>query len=79
MRHPNIIYYMGLSFDDDRHYYMITEFAEKGSIFDLLHSQSNRRHPLILSDQKIFKIVREMALAIEYLHQKKIFHCDLKS
>lgn len=94
MRHPNIIFFMGVTFDEDNHYYMITEYSSKGSIFDLLHSNtqgpsphasqagavsSSHRGRVILEDSKIFKIIKEMALAIKYLHTKKILHCDLKS
>ena len=66
---------MGVSFDDDRHYYMITEYASRGSIFDLLHSGRK----VNVDDYLIFKIAKQMALAIRYLHTKKILHCDLKS
>lgn len=38
MRHPNIITFYGVSFDEHQHYYMITDFAERGSVFDMLHS-----------------------------------------
>lgn len=47
MRHPNIIFYMGVTFDDDHYYYMVTEYSSNGSIFDLLHQNlqttSNRQ------------------------------------
>ena len=86
MRHPNIIFYMGVSFDEENHYYMVTEYSSKGSIFDLLHSNasshpsgSGSRNKVILEDSKIFKIIKEMALAVQYLHSKNILHCDLKS
>lgn len=88
MRHPNIIFYLGVSFDDENHYYMVTEYSSNGSIFDLLHhssqSQAAKRLPhnknkVVLDDGLIFKIMKEMALALQYLHTKKILHCDLKS
>lgn len=80
MRHPNIIFYMGVTFDEENHYYMVTELSSRGSIFDLLHSNhSGSRGKVLLEDSKIFKIIKEMALAIQYLHTKKILHCDLKS
>ena len=85
MRHPNIIFYMGVSFDEESHYYMITEYSSKGSIFDILHSSGNQNHHMIsrnkviLDDSQIFKIIKEMAQAIQYLHTRKILHCDLKS
>ena len=75
VRHPNIIFYMGISFDEDHHYCMITEYAAKGSLFDLLHSGTPER----LDDEKIFKIIRELASALQYLHSRGILHCDLKS
>ena len=54
MRHPNIIFYMGVSFDEESHDYMITEYSSKGSIFDLLHSQSNSSHNLhLMSRNKV--------------------------
>ena len=60
---------MGVSFDEDNHYYMVTEYSSKGSIFDLLHINNNHsgmsgRNKVILEDAKIFKIIKEMALAI---------------
>ena len=53
---------------------MITEFANKGSLFELLHQKKYS-----LQDEKIFKIAKQIALALQYLHRKKILHCDLKS
>lgn len=38
--HPNIIFYLGVSFDENDHYFMVTEYVQKGSIFDILHSSS---------------------------------------
>ncbi len=38
IRHPNIIFFLGVTFDDDNHYYMVTEYSSRGSIFDILHS-----------------------------------------
>jgi serine/threonine protein kinase len=37
LRHPNIVLYMGVSFDIHRLYYLVTEFASRGSLFELLH------------------------------------------
>ena len=60
VRHPNIVFYMGISFDESSRYFMVTEYASKGSIFDLLHGSS----PAKLDDSKIFKIIRELASAL---------------
>ena len=63
MRHPNIIFFMGVTYDDENHYYMVTEYSSKGSIFDLLHT-GNQKTKVILEESKVFKIIKEMALAI---------------
>lgn len=62
MRHPNIIFFMGVTYDDENHYYMVTEYSSRGSIFDLLHTGNKQK--VILEESKIFKILKEMALAI---------------
>jgi serine/threonine protein kinase len=40
LRHPNIIFYLGVSFDENDQYFMVTEYVQKGSIFDILHNSS---------------------------------------
>ena len=53
---------------------MITEFVNKGSLFELLHQKK-----YILDDDRIIKVAKQIAMALQYLHKKKILHCDLKS
>ena len=53
---------------------MITEFVNKGSLFDLLHSRK-----LVLEDFRIIKIAKQIAMALLYLHKRELYHCDLKS
>ena len=53
---------------------MITEFVSKGSLFDLLHSRK-----IVLDDAQIIKIAKQMAIALLYLHNRQLYHCDLKS
>ncbi len=36
LRHPNIVLYMGVSFDHTNRYYMVTEFVGKGSLFEIV-------------------------------------------
>eukprot|EP00347_Sterkiella_histriomuscorum_P007834 403347387 len=74
LRHPNIVLYMGVTFDTNNFYYMITEFVNKGSLFELLHQKK-----IPLDDDKTMKIAKQMAMALQYIHRKKILHCDLKS
>ena len=74
LRHPNIVLYMGVSFDKYNHYYMITEYVSKGSLFHILHKKYMRLH-----EKTCFNIAKQIAIAMNYLHQKNILHCDLKS
>lgn len=53
LRHPNIVLYMGVSFDDDFNYYMITEYVQRGSLYKLLHEEKMK-----LDDEKVFKIAK---------------------
>jgi serine/threonine protein kinase len=58
----------------DNIYAMITEFLSNGSLFDYLHKKNQ-----ILVEEKMFYIVKDIALGMTYLHGKNVFHCDLKS
>jgi len=53
---------------------MITEFVGRGSLFELLHHKK-----VMLDDTTVLKLAKQIAMALQYLHRKKILHCDLKS
>lgn len=53
---------------------MISEYIPKGSLFDFLHVKKNT-----LSETEQLMIAYEIAIAVKYLHSRKILHCDLKS
>ena len=44
---------MGVTVDKNNFYYMITEFANKGSLFELLHQRK-----YMFDDDKLFKIAK---------------------
>ena len=73
MRHPNILLYMGTTLDGNN-YYMITEYLPKGSLYDYLHNKKKT-----LTEKQKIKIAFQIAIAIQYIHSRKILHCDLKS
>lgn len=73
LRHPNIVLYMGSSLTKTD-CYMISEYITKGSLFDYIHVNKKT-----LSEIEQISIAYEIALAIRYLHSRKILHCDLKS
>lgn len=74
LRHPYIVLYLGVSFDKYNHYYMVTEYVSKGSLFHILHKKN-----LVVSEMKAFNIAKQIAIAMHYLHEQNILHCDLKS
>ena len=73
LRHPNIVLYIGASINNNE-YYMISEYICKGSLFDYLHVQKYK-----LTESQQISIAYEVAIALRYLHSRKITHCDLKS
>ena len=76
MRHPNILLYMGVTIDNNNNYYMITEYLPQGSLHEYLHKK-NKKIPL--TDKQKIKIALQIAIAVQYIHSRKILHCDLKS
>ena len=67
---------MGVSFDIEQKscFYMVTEFVSQGSLFDMLHVRKHRLEPL-----RIINIAKQIAIALRYLHNRELLHCDLKS
>ena len=62
LKHPNIVLYMGVAFDHHKACYMVTEFVNQGSLFDVLHIE--REH---LSEMQAFTIAKQIAMAMNYL------------
>ena len=78
MRHPNILLYMGVTIDNNNNYYMITEYLPQGSLHEYLHPPKKTKK-IPLTDKQKIKIALQIAIAIQYIHSRKILHCDLKS
>jgi calcium-dependent protein kinase len=71
MDHPNIIKIYEY-FIDDVYYYIITEFARGGELYDQICNISN------YSEHDAAIIMRQILSALNYLHSKNIIHRDLK-
>lgn len=65
LSHPNIVLYMGVSMDPQSHFYMVTEYVSKGSLFELLHQKK-----IAFDDDKIMRVAKQVALALLYLHKR---------
>jgi serine/threonine protein kinase len=73
LRHKNVVLYMGVCIGQSS-YMIITEYMDRGSLYNILH-EKNVRLPV----ERILDIIIEVAQAMVYLHKKQIVHCDLKS
>lgn len=69
--HPNIMNVTEL-LEDEHHYYIVTELLEGGELFDRLISQG------AFSEQIAAYIVKQIVLALNYMHKQKMTHRDLK-
>ena len=58
--------------EDDRNYYIIMELVSGGNLFDMI---SARRR---FSESDAANIVKQILLALNYMHGMTIMHRDLK-
>ena len=74
LRHPNIAILMGV-IPKIPDIYIVFEYVNQGSLFDLLHM---KRH-LDLSLQQRVKMARDAAVVFQYMHSLGVVHRDIKS
>ncbi|CAD8181572.1 unnamed protein product [Paramecium pentaurelia] len=71
LNHPNITQLFHY-FEDKDKVYLILEYAEHGSLFQLLKRRGK------LNENEALKFFKQTCLGIDYLHQQNIIHRDLK-
>ena len=71
--HPNILPLYGF-FHDEKHIYLIMEYAEHGQLFDWLKKQPEGR----TTEKRASGIIRQILEAFAYMQEKKVIHRDLK-
>ena len=71
LKHPNIIYVYNI-LEDDKNYYIIMEYCEKGELFDYIVEQE-RLSPI---ESSIF--FYQLINGVEYIHKQGFAHRDLK-
>jgi len=74
LRHPNIIAYEE-SFQQNGYLYLVMEYADGGDLSQLIKKQGR----VLLEEDSVLSIFVQIALAIKYLHDRKILHRDLKT
>ena len=73
LRHPNIVSYIE-SFTQKGILYIIMEYADGGDLSKKIERQNKKP----FSEDEILDIFTQLALAIKYIHDRKILHRDLK-
>ncbi|CAD8105530.1 unnamed protein product [Paramecium sonneborni] len=69
--HPNIVNIYEL-YQDERYYYLITEYLSGGELFDKIQQKKN------LNEKIAANYMKQILKAVNYCHQRNIVHRDLK-
>ena len=73
--HPFIVKYY-TSFIQNESLYIIMEFAERGDLYKLYKRHRRKQRPF--PERVLWKFAYEMGTALDYLHDNRIIHRDLK-
>ena len=71
LKHPNITELFGMFFDKDN-VYMVLEYCELGDLFELIQQNGP------LSEKEMSNYTYDIAKALQYCTEKKIYHRDIK-
>ena len=74
--HPNIIKLYEI-YESEKHIYLVMEKCDGGDLFEDLMVRLDSRN--MYSEKEVAIIMKQIISAIEYCHQKKICHRDLKA
>ncbi|CAN6243710.1 unnamed protein product [Urochloa humidicola] len=75
LRHPNVILFLGACMKPP-HLSLVTEYMEMGSLYNLIHSKTQRTK---LNWKRRLKMLRDICRGLMCMHRLKIVHRDLKS
>ncbi|NXO67358.1 NEK4 kinase, partial [Phainopepla nitens] len=75
LRHPNIVTYRESWQGDDGHLYIVMGFCEGGDLYHRLKEQKGK----LLPETQVVEWFVQIAMALQYLHEKHILHRDLKT
>jgi serine/threonine-protein kinase len=71
LQHPNIVACRGLEYSQTGRY-LVMDYCEAGTLRDLLEAEKS------LDLNQYFKLILDVLLGLEYIHDRGIVHCDLK-
>ncbi|XP_078399469.1 serine/threonine-protein kinase Nek4 isoform X2 [Cetorhinus maximus] len=75
LRHPNIVTYRESWEGDDGLLYIVMGYCEGGDLYHKLKEQKGK----LLPESQIVEWFVQIAMALQYLHEKRILHRDLKT
>ena len=77
LSHPNLVQFKGVSFDGEKVFCIVMEFCPFGQLYSYLNMTQQERAPL--RPYQMLDWSKQVANGMNYLHQNKIIHRDLKS
>ncbi|KAM8868503.1 serine/threonine-protein kinase Nek4 [Synchiropus picturatus] len=75
LRHPNIVTYRESWEGNDSQLYIVMGFCEAGDLYHRLKEQKGE----LLPERQVVEWFVQIAMALQYLHERNILHRDLKT
>ncbi|MDO4629044.1 MAG: protein kinase, partial [Planctomycetia bacterium] len=76
LAHPGICLIYGLEYDPHFGWFFVMEYANGGTLAEWFKKQENHENGLPL--ETVIKILRPIADALDFAHEKKVVHRDIK-
>jgi serine/threonine protein kinase len=73
--HPNIVSYKESFMDDEGYLCIIMAYCDGGDMYNKIRANKNQN----FQETLVLDWLAQLALALHYLHEKKILHRDLKT
>lgn len=75
--HPNIVKYYEYSEDEDDGYFIL-EYINGYDINRIINESKTNKREKLISKESILNYMIQIINGLEYLHNKGIYHCDIK-